>query len=110
MVEWIQRRILTWMRVPPEPQTPEGSAGSVRVFRSGRNFYKWRIMIWSIANVGVLAALAFGFVPLLRPVRLLPHGAQLIWQALELSAFAGFIASLPFTFLQQRLNFQLRWY
>ena len=37
MSEWIENRILTWMLVPATPHPPEGSAESVRIFRSGRN-------------------------------------------------------------------------
>ena len=110
MSQWIENRIFTWMLVPPTPHPPEGSAESVRIFRSGPNYYKWRIAMWLLANMAAAGGLFIGYLIWARVARTLPHWGQLIFYAFEALAIAGFLASLPFTFLQQHLNFQLRWY
>jgi len=107
MGDWIKRCVLTIVRVPAEPQTPEGSAESVRVFRAGKNFYRWQILMWFLANLVIAALLLLllvpGFVadpPLLRTV----------WISVAGLAWVVFLASLPFTYFSRRLNFELRWY
>ncbi|MBE2213175.1 MAG: PH domain-containing protein [Opitutaceae bacterium] len=58
-----EMRALRWLRVPPEPQPPSGSPGSLRVFRAGRNFLRLRFARWMLTQVGavfgVLASLVF---------------------------------------------------
>ena len=39
--------LLELLRVPPQPAPPEGSAGSVQVFRAGKNYYRWRVVMWA---------------------------------------------------------------
>jgi hypothetical protein len=58
-----ETRALRWLRVPPEPQPPSGSPGSLRVFRAGRNFLRLRLARWTLTQIGavfgVLASLIF---------------------------------------------------
>ena len=61
MFDWIRSRLLRAVRVPPEPEPPNGAAGSIRVFRAGRNYYKLRLFGWSVTQVGAAAGLAFSF-------------------------------------------------
>lgn len=58
-----ETRALRWLRVPPEPQPPSGSPGSLRVFRAGRNLLRLRLVRWTLTQIGavfgVLVSLVF---------------------------------------------------
>jgi uncharacterized membrane protein YdbT with pleckstrin-like domain len=110
MVKWIQSRVLAFARLPAQPHPPEGAAESVRIFHAGWNYYRLRIMTWLIISTGALGGWLVSYLFFARFVHQLPYLVQLGWGGLELLTLAGLIASLPVTFLEQRLNFQLRWY
>lgn len=59
MFDWIRQRVLYFMRVPHEPEPPFGAAGSIRVFRAGRNYYNLRLLRWGVAQVGAVVGIAF---------------------------------------------------
>ncbi|MEO8131884.1 MAG: PH domain-containing protein, partial [Bryobacteraceae bacterium] len=102
--------ILGIMRVPPEPHPPEGSADSVRIFRAGLNYYRFRVLVWCLANLGPATGLVFLYLATRRGIsRLSPQG-QLVWFGLELLVLTIFLVSLTVSFFVQRLNFELRWY
>lgn len=54
--------ILTLLRVPPEPQPPAGSPGSLRVFRAGKNYFRLRLFGWAIGQLFALAGIVFWLV------------------------------------------------
>ena len=61
MAEWIKALVLRIARLPAEPHVPDGSAESTRVFRAGRNYLRWSIIVWAGAHAGILlSAIAFG--------------------------------------------------
>ena len=110
MIHWLHKTTLYMMKVPAEPQPPDGSAGSARVFRSGRNYYRWRLALWFSANVGVLILLAAVLFALARPIKAGPPWSRYIAEALMALLVTAFPVSAFFTFLQQRMNYELRWY
>jgi membrane protein YdbS with pleckstrin-like domain len=110
MFDWLHKTILRLMKVPPEPQPPDGSAGSARVFRSGANYYRWRLALWFLGNFGVLIPLAVAFFALNRPIQTGSPRVQLLAEALRALLATVFLVSTLFTFLQQRMNYELRWY
>lgn len=59
MFDWIRTRILRGLRVPATPEPPAGAPGSVRVFRAGVNFYKFRLLGWGITQAFTLAGILF---------------------------------------------------
>jgi membrane protein YdbS with pleckstrin-like domain len=106
----LEQRVLDVLMVPSAPEVPEGSSGSLRIFRAGEKFYAWLVFIWAVkgtllclpligATLGVLQATQAA-----RPwvAMLLLAGIVLFWSI--------FIFGLVVTFLAQRLNFRLRWY
>lgn len=100
----IERWVLRILRVPPAPEPPEGSPESIQIFRAGRNFYFWCLLMWLLPNLAVLGALmALHFMKW-------PGRAQTIWRIIEPVLFIAFAASAFFTFFSQRLNYRLRWY
>src|ERR1041385_2163546 len=110
MIHWLHEKILHVMKVPAEPQPPDGSAGSARVFRSGRNYYRWRMTLWFLAHFGVFILLAVVFLALTRPISAGPPRARLVAETLRALLGTGFLVSAFFTLLQQRMNYELRWY
>jgi membrane protein YdbS with pleckstrin-like domain len=110
MIHWLHKKILQMMKVPAEPQPPDGSAGSARVFRSGRNYYRWRLALWFSANLGVAILLAAVLFALARPIQTGPPWSWYIAEALMALLVTAFLVSAFFTFLQQRMNYELRWY
>ena len=61
MYQRLTNLLLTWLRVPPEPQPPHGDPASLRVFRAGRNFLNLRLLKWGAAQVAALAGIIFWF-------------------------------------------------
>ena len=130
MYERLKTLLLGVLKVPPEPHAPAGSPGSVRVFRAGRNYYRYKLALWVLRQVGAVAGAIFF---LLAADRMLDEGAakarakvaekpkaeralKLFDQGraylpiLELAALAGLLAQMPFTFAAVRLDWEMRWY
>lgn len=103
--------LLELLRVPPQPAPPEGSAGSVQVFRAGKNYYRWRVVMWAsqqllllLLGVALLGGLFTGIT------RGIPSPMRQILEVIELAGIAVLLAGAPVTFYLQRLNYRLRWY
>ena len=56
---------LSLLKVPPEPHPPAGTPGSLRVFRAGRNYFRLRLVGWSVAQLFALAGIIFWVVVLI---------------------------------------------
>jgi membrane protein YdbS with pleckstrin-like domain len=110
MLRWLQGQLLYLMKVPAEPQPPDGSAGSLRVFRSGRNYYRWRLIVWFAGNLGVLVLTAILLFAISRAIRFAPPLGRFAGEVLAVLLVMGVLASALCTFLHQRLNYELRWY
>ena len=103
--------LLELLRVPPQPAPPEGSAGSVQVFRAGKNYYRWRVVMWASQQLLLLLlgiALLGGLFTVV--TRGIPSPMREISEVIELAGIAVLLAGAPFTFYLQRLNYRLRWY
>lgn len=110
MVEWIRGVVLRLMRVQTDPALPAGS-GDVRVFRAAPSYFKYRVALWAIAQLGALAGLiAVGIFVLSNLGNSMPAFAVWAIRGVEALAWIGFLAQLPFSFFLVRLDFELRWY
>jgi hypothetical protein len=54
MYEPLKTILLRVLRVPAEPEPPAGSPGSLKVFRAGRNYLRYKLALWSLRQVGAL--------------------------------------------------------
>lgn len=105
-----ERSLLALLKVPDAPQPPDGSADSIRVFRAGRNYYLWSLLMW------VVGALVGGFVvagasiPLVIAMRRAPEWGSIAATAVLALAWSGYVAAAAITLLSRRLNYGLRWY
>jgi len=59
MFDWVRQLTLRIMRVPPNPEPPFGAAGSIRIFRAGRNYYNLRLFRWALGQIGATVGLCF---------------------------------------------------
>lgn len=119
MTAWLLRLL----RVPPEPQPPMGSDGSLRVFRASKRYLQYRLAGWALKQGGALLGLIFSFIALhafseefervvdvpLGPVEVEMPIATMI-QLVELLALPGFLLQLAFGYFLVRLDWQQRWY
>lgn len=103
--------LLRLLRVPPEPRVPAGDAGPVRVFRAGRRYYRYRLVVWGFGQLGTLLGLVAGIVGLGFLAREVGGGpVLLLLRGVEALAVVGFLAQLPVTYALLRLDYELRWY
>lgn len=122
MLERLSRGLLGVLRVPPEPRLPAGDPGSARVFRAGANFWKLRLLGWSVRQAATLA----GFVVLVVLLHMAPEevtvkskggrqplaldASMALVRSLELVAWGLWLVQLPVTLAVLRLDYELRWY
>ena len=60
MYDRFKRLVLRFFRVPPEPNAPAGSPGSLHVFQAGENYYKYKLVLWGIRQMfAVVVAVMF---------------------------------------------------
>ncbi len=63
MLDAFRQRLLTLLRVPPQPAAPSGAPGSVRVFRAAPNFYRLKLGGWALGQIatffGIVVSLVF---------------------------------------------------
>lgn len=114
--EWIRRLL----KVPPEPEPPLGDPQSVRIFRAGRGFFRYRLAAWGLNQAGALIGIVFGlfFIGLLPEelpdavpdfVRSFFGWSHWVW-VIEAFAIGAFLLQLPVTFLLIVLDYRYRWY
>ncbi len=112
MREWVQSIVLSVMLVPPEPHPPEGSASSVRIFRAGRNYYRFRLLMWALASFWttfVVTTLYF-IADLAAHGRRTPPWVAPVWHGVGILGLFGLALMLAWTYFEQKLNYDLRWY
>jgi uncharacterized membrane protein YdbT with pleckstrin-like domain len=111
MHENIKTLLLTLLKVPPEPEAPAGSPGSVKVFRAAPNFYKLKLIVWALRQVsgliGIVVFVAFWHGTAGRQA---PDRVNLAINVFELIGLAAFLIQLPFTYWLVRLDYEMRWY
>lgn len=110
MVKLIESLLLRWLRVPPEPAPPDGTFGSAIVFRAGRNYWRWRIFCWALAQTGILLLVLMPLLPLLTRKTPMPSGSLSILLAVEALLLGIYLLVLFITYHAQRLDYELRWY
>ncbi len=110
MVKVIEGQILNWLRVPPEPSAPEGTPGSVLVFRAGRNYWRWRVFCWAAVQLAVLPLVLLPLLPILTRKTPMPPTAQAILLTIEALLLTFYVFALVITYHAQRLDYELRWY
>lgn len=121
---WARTGLATWLKVPPEPQAPAGTPGTVRTFRAAENYFRIKQLTWlvkQLALVGFAIAFAVGLHQAWSNGTIhLPDGRSFQdptsrWiaggiLALHLLPLAVELISMPFTYALAWLDYDLRWY
>jgi len=111
MHEKLKALVLRLLKVPPEPQAPAGSPGSIKVFRAAPNFYTLKLILWALRQfsglIGIIVFLVFWHNTVGRKA---PKGVNLVVDASELIGVAIFLVQIPFTYMLVRLDYEMRWY
>src|SRR3954471_9512496 len=105
-----ERYLLGVLKVPEAPSPPDGSPESIRVFRAGRNYYVWLLIVW----VGVAliddAVVLSASIPLVVAIRRAPEWARIVAAALLALLWSAYLTVAIVTLVSRRLNYGLRWY
>ncbi len=119
MVERLKALVLQMMKVPPEPQPPAGSQGSVTIFRASKKFFQLNLVRWAFAQlstlIGIVVALtllqasAFGLEKALDHLPFDDLAVTLITAA-EIIGVAFFVIQIPISFFLVLLDWEMRWY
>ncbi len=111
MAEPVLERVITRvLRVPPCPEPPAGSAGSLQVFNAARGFYRYRVVGWVLRQAATAVGLIAGLTLLARielgPIVL----ASGLIRFAEMLGVAAFLGQLLPSFLLVGLDYRYRWY
>ncbi|RLE27331.1 MAG: PH domain-containing protein [Acidobacteria bacterium] len=119
MVDRFKAMVLRMMKVPPEPEPPAGSDGSVTIFRASKRFFQLNLVRWGFAQIstliGIIVALTFlrvGAFGLEAVLARIPYEdlATTLVTAAEVLGIALFIIQLPISFFLVVLDWEMRWY
>jgi membrane protein YdbS with pleckstrin-like domain len=110
MVDRLRQKVLELLRVPPDPKIPEGTPGTERVFRAGRNFYLLQVVFWATARLSALLGVLFLFLFMSDFWERLHPWAYRLFEVGEAFVVVGILVAIPFTFLALRWEYELRWY
>ena len=107
----LTRLITRFLKVPPEPEPPLGSPGSVRVFNAAPGYFHYRLAVWIFGQVGTLIGLVVGLAFLAGGIEFaaIPIGRE-VAMLLEAVGIGLFLVQLPLSFLMVRLDYRYRWY
>lgn len=119
MVEALKAIVLRAMKVPPKPDPPAGSEGSVRVFRASRRLFHFNVLRWMVAQgstlIGVVAALTAlhaggAGAEVLAGKFSYEHPIYFLITLTEIVGIVFFFVQLPFSFFLVLLDWEMRWY
>jgi len=112
MAEDVLTRLITdGLKVPPEPDPPLGSPGSVKVFNAAPGYYHYRLVLWGIRQLGAVIGLVVGLAFLAGGIEVaeFPLSRELA-TIIEVVGIGFFLVQLPLSFLMVRLDYRYRWY
>jgi membrane protein YdbS with pleckstrin-like domain len=111
MHEFLKSLVVQLLKVPSEPHVPSGSPGSIRVFRAAPNFYKLKLLQWSVRQAAAVIGFAF-FITLwhISISKTVPADVRIWIELAEIAGIVAFLVQMPFTFALVRLDFEMRWY
>ena len=105
-----ERLLLDVLKVPEAPQPPDGSPDSLRVFRAGRNYYLWSIIMWALGALVAGFAVASASIPLVIALRRAPQWGEIAAVAALVLIWSVYVAIASVLLVSRRLNYGLRWY
>jgi len=106
----LERRLLGALAVPEAPEPPDGSPDSIRVFRAGRKYYLWLVIMWAFG--AILAGLVASSlsIPLVIAIRRAPAWPKIAAGAALILMWSTYAVAAAVTYISRRLSYGLRWY
>lgn len=121
MTAW-RERLLACLRVPPEPAPPSGDEG-VRIFRAAPNYFRYKLIIWGLRQIGGLVALVMYLVVLaprvpdvgppavtVGPITITRETILAIFTFFEFVGIGVYVVQMFASAAVLRLDFEQRWY
>jgi membrane protein YdbS with pleckstrin-like domain len=105
-----ERSLLAVLKVPEAPEPPDGSPDSIRVFRAGRNYYVWSMIMWALGVLLAGLAVSAASLPVVVAMRRAAGWVGIAAGAALVLVWSAYLASAALTVLSRRLNYGLRWY
>ncbi|HUF16979.1 MAG TPA: PH domain-containing protein [Thermoanaerobaculia bacterium] len=96
-------------KVPPQPDPPPGDSASSRIFRAGKNYFRYKLILWGISHIMVLATLAT-IIPVMLFNTPEDSGLRTVMTAIAVVLIIAFPLSMLLSFFILRLDFEMRWY
>jgi membrane protein YdbS with pleckstrin-like domain len=106
----LERGLLALLKVPEAPEPPDGSPDSIRVFRAGRNYYYWSLIMWALAVLFAGFVVVSMSIPLVVAIQRTQEWLRIAGAAALVLLWGVYLASVVVTLLSRRLNYGLRWY
>jgi membrane protein YdbS with pleckstrin-like domain len=105
---WIAR----WLKVPPPPVDPAGSAGSARVFHAAPGYYLYRVFLWALGQLGAGIGVFWGhvFLAAIPDAKFLGIHVVTLIRLMESFAILTYLSQIPLTFAVVHMDFRMRWY
>jgi len=97
MFSHIRSAVIKLFKVPPEPELPAGSPGSVRTFRAAPNFFKLRLLIWGARQLAGVFGLIVVLVAWHVAASNAPRGLHVLLNVLEAFSVLLFLVQMPLT-------------
>lgn len=131
LYEFARPKVLAFLKVPHDPQPPAGSPDSLQIFRAGASYYRLKLTLWALRQVGVLAAFVLGLLFFhslvldppkslqgFGPFQFVVKHPELVreWHVatwvlvFEIGGLVIALLQIPFTYAMVRLDYEYRWY
>lgn len=112
MYNLVKKLVLKILKVPPEPEDPMGDVDSLLVFRASPNFFKYKLIVWSIKNLfGTLFYIIIGGFLFADILTSKSFGVTAL---IETIIFVIVLFFYPFqlfiSYVILRLDYEMRWY
>ena len=109
MLDPLRQWLLRFLKVPPSPLLRTDSP-DVQIFRAGRGFYRYKLLLWGLAQTSAFIALVGGFFFLERVMPGAPTLVEATLTFIHRLAVVGFVIQIPATLAIVKLDFDMRWY
>lgn len=98
-----------FFKVPPQPDPPPGDSASSRIFRAGKNYFRYKLIVWGISHLMLLMTFAT-IVPIMLFNAPPDSGLQTALKILAVILIIALPIEMLLTYFLLRLDFEMRWY
>lgn len=109
MTDRVKLLLCRLFRVPPRPEPPPGDGGTATIFLAGKNYFRYKLILWAFTHVTVFISLAVMFLIMAAKA---PEDSMFrtILAVVVTALAAAFLVEMILSFFVLRLDFEMRWY